>query len=121
MFQALNEVRREASRWQLPIYFKALSDENRFYIVQRLLEEGELCVCEIMEFLELSQPTISHHLSLLKNAGIIKDRREGKWIYYSLDLANLVHYKELYRIQLQDPLERLLEGKVPHRDHPLCD
>lgn len=62
---------------------KALSDETRVRVM-KLLEERELCVCELMQVLEMSQPRISRHLGVLKNAGLVNDRREGKWVYYSL-------------------------------------
>ena len=63
--------------------FKALSDDTRLRVV-KLLQERELCVCELMQVLDMSQPRISRHLSVLKNAGLVNDRREGKWIHYSL-------------------------------------
>ena len=63
--------------------FKALSDETRLRVM-KLLQERELCVCELMQVLSMSQPRISRHLSVLKNAGLVDDRREGKWVYYSL-------------------------------------
>ncbi|GAW30582.1 metalloregulator ArsR/SmtB family transcription factor [Carboxydocella sp. JDF658] len=62
---------------------RALADENRLQII-RLLARGELCVCEIMEYLEMSQPTASHHLKILKQAGLVTDRKEGRWSYYRL-------------------------------------
>lgn len=63
--------------------FKALGDAVRLEII-RLLLGKELCVCDIMSAFKVSQPTISHHLKILKYAGLVKDNREGKWIYYSL-------------------------------------
>ena len=63
--------------------FKALSDPNRLRIV-KLLKEGELCACELTVALSSSQSTVSHHLSVLKNARLIKERKEGKWSYYRL-------------------------------------
>ncbi len=70
-------------------FFKALADETRVKIL-RLLEVREMCVCEIMVALDLTQPTASHHLGLLKNAGIIADRKEGKWVFYSLANPRIV-------------------------------
>jgi len=67
----------------LTTIFKALSDETRLRII-KLLEHGELCVCDIAAVLESSQPKISFHLSALREAGLITDRREGKWIHYRL-------------------------------------
>ena len=63
--------------------FKALADTNRLKIL-KLLKEGELCACELTIALSNSQSTVSHHLSVLKNAGLIKERKEGKWSYFRL-------------------------------------
>lgn len=63
--------------------FKALGDEVRLEIV-RMLAGKELCVCDIIEAFDKSQPTISHHLKVLKYAGLVEDTRDGKWIYYRL-------------------------------------
>ncbi|MGE4421994.1 MAG: ArsR/SmtB family transcription factor [Pseudodesulfovibrio sp.] len=62
---------------------KAFSDPTRLRIV-RLLEHGELCVCDLMEALDLPQSKVSRHMSFLKSAGWVLSRRNGKWIYYSL-------------------------------------
>lgn len=64
-------------------FFKALADETRLRILS-LLEIREMCVCEVMVALDLTQPTASHHLGLLENAGLVKDRKEGKWVFYSI-------------------------------------
>jgi len=64
--------------------FKALSDPNRLRMV-RMLMEGELCVCELENILGISQSNISHQLRILRGAGLVKDRREGKWVFYSLE------------------------------------
>ena len=63
--------------------FKALSDETRLRIVL-LLSEKELCVCQIEAALVLSQVKVSRHLTILKYAGLVKCRKEGTWVYYSL-------------------------------------
>ncbi len=63
--------------------FKALGDPTRLRIV-KLLENGELCVCQLMEALKMGQSRISRHLSILKEAGLIEDRRQGKWVHYRL-------------------------------------
>jgi len=64
--------------------FQSLDDETRLRIMALLLEEEELCVCDLMAVLQLPQSTVSRHLSHLKGAGWIKDRREGVWSYYSI-------------------------------------
>lgn len=63
--------------------FKALSDETRIRIVA-LLTHGELCVCDIIQVLDLPQSTVSRHLAILRQAGLVEDRRKGVWIYYRL-------------------------------------
>ena len=63
---------------------KAISDPTRVRIL-KILESGELCVCQIIAVIHVSQPTISNHLSLLKSAGLIRDRKDKKWVLYSLD------------------------------------
>jgi len=64
--------------------FKALSDVNRLKIID-MLSCGELCVCDLIEGLELSQPTISHHVKILKQAGLVKSHKVGKWTRYSIN------------------------------------
>lgn len=68
--------------------FKALSDETRLRII-KLLERGELCVCDIGAALAMSQPKVSFHLAVLKNSGLLKDRKQGKWVNYSLDESEM--------------------------------
>lgn len=64
-------------------FFKALGDSTRLKILG-LLAIKELCVCEVMVALDLTQPTASHHLRILENVDLVKDRKEGKWVFYSL-------------------------------------
>jgi len=64
--------------------FKNLSDETRLSLVLLLREKGELCVCELSSTLKESQPKISRHLALLRESGLLIDRRDGKWIHYRL-------------------------------------
>jgi len=63
---------------------KSVADPTRVRIL-KLLEAGEMCVCQIVAILELSQSTISKHLFLLKMAGLVRERQEKKWVHYSLD------------------------------------
>lgn len=69
---------------ELVPFLKALCEEVRLRIIKMLMER-EMCVCEIMDGLKLSQPAVSHHMKILKQAGLVQDRRQGKWVYYSLD------------------------------------
>ncbi len=68
---------------------KALADPTRLKILH-LLKHGELCVCEIISAMEKPQPTISHHLNILKRAGFLKWRKEGVWIHYSLSNPKII-------------------------------
>lgn len=65
-------------------FLKQLAEETRLRCLVLLKHHGELCVCELTHALELSQPKISRHLAGLRDAGIVQGRREGQWIYYSL-------------------------------------
>ncbi|HRR03506.1 MAG TPA: metalloregulator ArsR/SmtB family transcription factor, partial [Treponemataceae bacterium] len=64
--------------------FKALADETRSKIVH-ILSCGEVCACELLDYFDLSQPTLSHHLGILVDSGLVRARPEGKWTRYSLN------------------------------------
>jgi len=70
-------------------FFKALGDSTRLKMIG-LLSMKEMCVCEIMVALELTQPNVSHHLEVLERSGIVKKRKEGKWKFYSLARPDVV-------------------------------
>jgi ArsR family transcriptional regulator len=67
----------------LAALFKALSEQTRLRIL-KLLEAGELCVCDITAALGMSQPKVSFHLGVLREAGLVKDRKQGKWTHYRI-------------------------------------
>src|SRR6476620_12682695 len=64
--------------------FHALSDETRLQIIE-LLRKGESCVCELTDSLDAAQSRLSFHLRVLRDAGIVRDRKDGRWVYYQLD------------------------------------
>jgi len=66
--------------------FKAFCDENRLTILE-MLQSGEKCACVLHEKLNITQPTLSHHMKILVESGIVTARKEGKWTYYSISLA----------------------------------
>ena len=108
-------------------FYKALGDETRLKIIEMLFEH-EMCVCEIIDQLALSQPAISHHLKILKHAGILQDTKEGKWIYYSLnpDVFSLVYSgeEEALLASYAQPLKLKLKQAQPsgiRRDPDLCE
>ena len=91
---------------ELVTIFKALSDETRLRVI-KLLEQGELCVCDITAALDMVQPKVSFHLSALKEAGFIKDRKQGKWIHYSLDEKDLFR-----RMLILSACERMKDSTI---------
>lgn len=92
---------KRAARW-----FHALAEETRLRIIEKL-RAGEECVCNLTDTLETGQSRLSFHLKTLKDAGLVKDRRQGRWIYYSLnpeaiqDLERFIQRLEAGRSALQ--------------------
>ena len=91
---------------ELATIFKALSDETRLRVI-KLLERGELCVCDITAALDMVQPKVSFHLGTLKEAGLIKDRKQGKWIHYSLNEKDLFR-----RMLILSACERMQDATI---------
>lgn len=83
--------------------FKAFCDENRLMVLE-MLQRGEKCACALLEKLEISQPTLSHHMKILVASGIVAARKEGKWTHYSISQDGAVYAKELL-VQLTDIIE----------------
>jgi DNA-binding transcriptional ArsR family regulator len=78
-------------------FFKSLGDDNRQRIIN-LLAVREMCVCELMSALKMTQPTTSHHLKILENAEIVKSRKDGKWVFYSLsDPASIETLSSIFK------------------------
>ncbi len=86
--------------------FKALSDETRLRIL-KLLEHGELCVCDIVAALDIIQPKVSFHLGVLQNAGLIKSRKQGRWMRYKIDDSDIFK-----RFLILSVLEKLSEEVI---------
>lgn len=74
------------------LIFKALSDATRLQIVQ-MLSAGEMCACKILKKFEITQPTLSHHMKILRDSGLVTARKEGKWSYYSLSCETLSEFQ----------------------------
>lgn len=72
--------------------FKAMSDANRLRILT-MLSSGEICACRILEALDITQPTLSHHMKILCGCGLVSVRKEGQWSYYSLNRSRLEDLK----------------------------
>lgn len=72
---------------------KALSDSNRLQIVQ-MLSDGEKCACKLLERFSITQPTLSHHMKILCECGLVETRKEGKWSHYSLNCETLAAFRQ---------------------------
>lgn len=84
--------------------FKLLGDPNRVRLLYALLEAGELCVCDLAETVEVPESSVSHALRLLRTAGVVRNRRDGRMIYYSLSDSHV-------RLLLDLSLEHLRHGE----------
>ena len=78
------------------VIFKALSDENRIHIL-KALRSGEKCACELLEELNISQPTLSHHMKILCDAQLVTGRKEGKWMHYTICCEGACRTRRLMR------------------------
>jgi len=85
--------------------FKALGDENRFRILMLLLQRP-LCVCELLEVLDIKGGTLSAHLKLLKNAGLISQKKEGRWIIYSISSEKTTKFLNELEIENKEIIQK---------------
>ena len=109
-------------------FFKSLADDTRLRIGLLLASAGELCVCELTESLQESQPKISRHLSLLRTTGLLLDRRQGQWVYYRLHpelpawvLSILQQTLTANQQWLADDLRRLQAMPRGPLNQPVCN
>jgi len=100
--------------WRLAKFLKALADEKRMQII-KLLGRRSICVCELESLVELTQPAVSHHLKILREAGVVSDTRQGKWIFYSLNEDN---YAEMLTALTALPVS--VEGEKGLDDVSFC-
>ena len=100
----MEDYKREAE------IFRALGDENRLRILG-MLRDGEKCACRLLEALGIGQPTLSHHMKILCDAGIVQGRKEGKWVHYSIDSDGadraVALLKQQLKIDTQSQSEKL--------------
>lgn len=78
--------------------FKALCDENRLKIVEQL-REGQKCACELLDILNITQPTLSHHMKILCESGLVEGKKDGRWMHYSLnegEFSDLRSYIDIF-------------------------
>jgi ArsR family transcriptional regulator len=75
--------------------FKALGDATRLAILRQLREQGEVCACDFVAGCDVGQPTVSHHLKVLREVGLVRGERRGLWIYYRIEPEALERVREL--------------------------
>ena len=99
--------------------FKALGDETRLRIMGLLIDGEELCVCDIMAALDLPQSTVSRHLSNLRNAGLVVDRRQGVWMNYRINQKEIEHGAALFDVlaKMVGDLEQTVEDRRLLNEH----
>ncbi|ONI40209.1 transcriptional regulator [Candidatus Epulonipiscium fishelsonii] len=91
--------------------FKAFCDENRIKIIE-ILQEGEKCGCVLLEDLDISQSTLSHHMKILVESNIVKASKQGKWSYYSICKEGIQDAKEV--------LENIEKSVVENKSNNCC-
>ncbi|HWQ79330.1 MAG TPA: metalloregulator ArsR/SmtB family transcription factor [Anaerovoracaceae bacterium] len=87
--------------------FRAFTDENRVRILE-LLSKGEQCACILLEDLNISQPTLSHHMKILSDSGIVKSRPVGKWSYYSINTDGCAYASRLLDTVVNHNMEHMI-------------
>ncbi len=75
------------------LIFKAFCDHNRLRIMEQL-QQGEVCACKLLSHLNIGQPTLSHHMKILVDSGLVQARKDGKWVHYALSKEGIEHAKE---------------------------
>lgn len=89
---------------------KALADENRLAVLESL-QSGEKCACVLLEELHITQSTLSHHMKLLCDSGLVEYRKEGKWMHYSLSAVGSKRIQEIFSKYTSVPSADSSEGK----------
>ena len=79
-------------REEVAVICKAMSDANRLRIIE-MLTQGERCGCELLEELQVTQPTLSHHMKVLSDCGLVSSYKEGKWHHYSINCGKFKEFK----------------------------
>ena len=81
------------TREEVAIICKAMSDSNRLRIIE-MLTQGEKCGCNLLEELQVTQPTLSHHMKVLSDCGLVSSYKDGKWQHYSINCKRFKEYKD---------------------------
>jgi ArsR family transcriptional regulator, arsenate/arsenite/antimonite-responsive transcriptional repressor len=87
--------RQESRAAEAAALFRALGDETRLGILRQLREQGEVCVCDFLACCSLTQPTVSHHLKVLRDAGLVIGEKRGLWVHYRLNPEQMERLRAL--------------------------
>lgn len=100
-------IKEKMSYEDAAVLFKLLGDKTRLTMVS-LLSVDDVCVCEFVEIFQTSQPSVSQHLRKLRDKGLVKERKQGQWVFYSLNEES-VHYDMALALtrELEDPKQKL--------------
>ncbi len=104
-------------------FFKCISDETRLHATLLILLEGELCVCELVEALDDSQPKISRHLAQLRNCGVLDDVRRSQWVFYSISKGLPEWARQIIQAAAEgsaSSLKRLQKNLKSMKNRPNC-
>ena len=96
------------SHGEYALMFKALSDETRLKIICQLRGGDELCACDILENLSITQPTLSHHMKTLTESGLVNSRKDANWMRYTINMERL------------DEMQQFLDGLKTEKNEACC-
>lgn len=110
-------------------FYKCLADDTRLRSMMLIQLEGELCVCELMQAIDESQPKVSRHLAQLRGCGLLTDRRQGQWVFYSINQTLPDWAKLVLQVTATENLEQIaadlarleLMGDRPARANSCCN
>ncbi|HEX6593777.1 MAG TPA: metalloregulator ArsR/SmtB family transcription factor [Bacillota bacterium] len=108
------------SHREIESFLKAIGEETRLRMIAYLTIDT-FCVCEFVELLQMSQPSISQHLRRLKEAELIKEERRGKWVFYSLDRTHPMYPLLLHVVNMLPPLEENVQSFIVDGKRILCE
>ena len=102
----------DADEKKTALIFKAFCDENRIRILE-LLRTGEKCACKLLEEIHVTQPTLSHHMKILCDSGVVVGRKDGKWTHYSISPAGAEAARRC--------LQALTDTSTAQKEKPCCE
>ncbi|HWT76195.1 MAG TPA: metalloregulator ArsR/SmtB family transcription factor [Mobilitalea sp.] len=94
------------TQYNLVLIFKAFADETRLKIIE-MLSCGEMCACDILEYFQITQPTLSYHMKILTDCGIVASRKEGAWVIYNNNTDLMKEVKELWN-KISEPSDNCI-------------